>query len=631
MRRVGTVRLAARSDALVRRGALLLEDALRTASFPDAGPGRVLLIRSLRVGVIHGHLPPASLALSLEQRVRELAISAVYAGEDSAVHRDAVFFRDDAEPPVALARRLVRGAPVTGWFWPLAVPGFHPAQPRDEALRLVLATALRTSAGPAAVVRLVEALHAEGGLDMLLGALRWDEGPVLLQSLGGSPPGPALPPEMPAPGETAEVLPSAPLRASVARWVETWGVGDARSVWLTAVVLVIDRWGRLADVRLVERAARLATGLVSGPARTARGRDGHEAPPSPPVARSGSTEARPSEGNGHEGGVPSPAGSGKPPRADAPGSDSGSAPTTPRHGPESAPIPSEPPASSALVAHERPVPEAPGMDAGSPENTRSALPAIAAEPPSTGRGSHETEAPSRPETEPYAPWPEFPRPTAAGGLLFLVPVLERLGISTLLEEHPSLIDLDLPDRLLSFIAERLGVPATDPSRVILETRLRGPRPAHCPFALPERLRAQVARSGDAPLAFHEGEPTKRAVLTDATGRLPLAVTYGVEPGGTPPPPGRTLAPALRGEDDLGLLLQGLRTAARRWCRRYARLGLHELVCRPGRITATRTHVDVLFDIQQADIRVRSAGLDIDPGWVPWLGRVVRFHYLHGES
>jgi hypothetical protein len=27
-----------------------------------------------------------------------------------------------------------------------------------------------------------------------------------------------------------------------------------------------------------------------------------------------------------------------------------------------------------------------------------------------------------------------------------------------------------------------------------------------------------------------------------------------------------------------------------------------------------------------DIEVRRAGLDLDPGWVPWLGRVVTFGY-----
>jgi hypothetical protein len=72
-------------------------------------------------------------------------------------------------------------------------------------------------------------------------------------------------------------------------------------------------------------------------------------------------------------------------------------------------------------------------------------------------------------------------------------------------------------------------------------------------------------------------------------------------------------------------------ALRRWLRRYARIGLHDLVCRPGKISATRTHIDILLDLRQAELRVRRAGLDLDPGWVPWLGRVILFHYLDGED
>jgi hypothetical protein len=79
-----------------------------------------------------------------------------------------------------------------------------------------------------------------------------------------------------------------------------------------------------------------------------------------------------------------------------------------------------------------------------------------------------------------------------------------------------------------------------------------------------------------------------------------------------------------------ILVGAWHTAMRRWSRRYARCGLYDLVCRPGRVTTTRTHVDILFDLQQADVRVRQAGLDINPGWVPWFGRVVQFHYLYGE-
>jgi hypothetical protein len=57
------------------------------------------------------------------------------------------------------------------------------------------------------------------------------------------------------------------------------------------------------------------------------------------------------------------------------------------------------------------------------------------------------------------------------------------------------------------------------------------------------------------------------------------------------------------------------------------MGLAAVVSRPGRVAVTRTHVDVLFGHQQADPRVRRAGLDLDPGWLPWFGRVVQFHYL----
>jgi hypothetical protein len=44
------------------------------------------------------------------------------------------------------------------------------------------------------------------------------------------------------------------------------------------------------------------------------------------------------------------------------------------------------------------------------------------------------------------------------------------------------------------------------------------------------------------------------------------------------------------------------------------------------VLASRTHLDLWFQPRQAEIRVRRHGLDLDPGWVPWLGRVITFHY-----
>jgi len=65
---------------------------------------------------------------------------------------------------------------------------------------------------------------------------------------------------------------------------------------------------------------------------------------------------------------------------------------------------------------------------------------------------------------------------------------------------------------------------------------------------------------------------------------------------------------------------------RRWCWRSARLTLREVVTRPGVVCWTRTDLDILMPLDSTDARIRRVGLDLDPGWVPWFGRVVHFHY-----
>lgn len=47
---------------------------------------------------------------------------------------------------------------------------------------------------------------------------------------------------------------------------------------------------------------------------------------------------------------------------------------------------------------------------------------------------------------------------------------------------------------------------------------------------------------------------------------------------------------------------------------------------PATLYLTRTHVDVVFSLNQIRLDVRMAGLDQDPGWVPALARVIAFHY-----
>jgi hypothetical protein len=68
-------------------------------------------------------------------------------------------------------------------------------------------------------------------------------------------------------------------------------------------------------------------------------------------------------------------------------------------------------------------------------------------------------------------------------------------------------------------------------------------------------------------------------------------------------------------------------AVRRWCWRHAGVSVKEIVLRDGMFFVNRTDLDVSLSIDAADVRIRKVGMDLDPGWLPWFGRVVRFHYL----
>jgi hypothetical protein len=65
--------------------------------------------------------------------------------------------------------------------------------------------------------------------------------------------------------------------------------------------------------------------------------------------------------------------------------------------------------------------------------------------------------------------------------------------------------------------------------------------------------------------------------------------------------------------------------AGRWYGRAA-LWQPDLLLLTARIHFSPSHVDMYLPLSAVQLPVRLAGLDINPGWLPWLGRVVTFHY-----
>ena len=484
LRRVRKLRLESTDEDANRRGAILIEDALRTASVPDGDGSRLLVVRKLPLGTIRASDPPSAVALRIESRCRELGSLAVTASMPEAAQAPAVYFEDDVEPYIALALRLARAQDVSAWFWPIAVHGWTAAKPRDEAMRLMLAGVLSSSAGTTAALALVRALLRCGALDALASVLRHQDGQPLLEAFGWRLPSRVLI------GLTADAnqpgpagAPSEVLARAVVPWFGAWGPEDARSLWLACAALAIERPALAAQSWLPRWAAEWI-----GASLYIANRNGHF---------------------GASSGAPASSASSTPP--------------------------------PALRFDDEEVPEPPFV----PQ-------------PLLGEKS------SGPDPREFGIAPEPERRahrffTWRAGLFFVIPVMERLGMAEYVAENPRLAQWSLPYLILRAIADRLQTPPDDP-------------------------------------------------VLGALGELP-----------EDPP------------EEVQQSVQDWMRRIRQYLRRTARIGPYSLVCRPGRLTFTETHIDVMFRLDRVDIRVRRAGLDVDPGWVPWLDRVVHFHYVGDDS
>lgn len=74
------------------------------------------------------------------------------------------------------------------------------------------------------------------------------------------------------------------------------------------------------------------------------------------------------------------------------------------------------------------------------------------------------------------------------------------------------------------------------------------------------------------------------------------------------------------------LSTGLQLFLQRLCRATLGLPLRGVLDRPAWLHASATHLEITCDLNKVRIAERRAGLDLSPGWVPWLARVVNLHF-----
>ena len=232
------------------------------------------------------------------------------------------------------------------------------------------------------------------------------------------------------------------------------------------------------------------------------------------------------------------------------------------------------------------------------------------------------------------PWLQNLVSEPQAGLLLVIPLLLRLQIDACLQDNPALAEANLPSRVLHDLLHRFDILPAHPLRYclpeiasIIDHRINR-------FVSPALWRDLAApRSHDSPtLYLHPLESLlPRCLISDRSCRLILFVGTQTEANEWAQGTRLIMRKECRPVPQLRAIELTLQRLMARYLQRMSAISLRTLIERPGLIAVTRTHIDLQFSLSQMEFNIRRGGLDIDPGWVGWLGRVMQIHYHAGDD
>ena len=577
-----TLRAAQRGE--VARAAHLVEDALRTVSVPPLRPGEIWVVRRLDLGAIGLGMPPQALALRMTETLRHVRARALRYDHPSAASVDAVWLPERGEARAALIARLLRGGAAREWFWRGAVPDWNPSWAHAHAVAQLLAPPARTATDdPPPRVIAARTLAWLAQRQLAAPALSYLP-PAIAQSLIGA--GGAS--SAPAGASVAPALAGLPAPwPALLRWVaRELPRDDPRGVWAACCAIVALRPDLHASHLLAHSARQLALqarGAAARPSTFVR----HEPDPGAARARAG--------------------------HALAPGAREPVAAIRER------------PAQLAARA-------APAAEAKAARQLEPA-PARAREPePSADRSRRDASSSIAPQHGRLCVPPlEAPARTELAGLFFLLPVLARLGLPLTMASEPALLRQAFALCILGGQLDRLQAAPLEPMRRALapssEPDPLEPGPFTAPLSWWRGLCDERALDWRrAPGGLHllaAGDPGLWLAATAVDPRTALGALLdgrSLEPG-----------PDVGAETWLHARRDGWIAACARYSRRVVRLELEAIVRRAGIVAASPTHMDVVLPLRALDLAVRRHALDVNLGWVPYLGRVITIHYVENDD
>ncbi|NDY71159.1 hypothetical protein [Desulfobacter hydrogenophilus] len=645
---VRKLRIRTRDNAILSRMTCAIEDALRTASFPGVPPNGRVFVKRLDLGNFSSSVSSRFLANRIDEQFRHISPVVLSQDTPELIGAPAVWFPDDLSPYRFLIRLLAKNQRPRAWYWKAAVKGWHPSFSVPQSYQVIVSRVSEYETGIRGLCFVLEPLVESGRILDVLDKFNPRDVTRYLFNLGLSP---VLIDPMKETEKRAMIPPKKPMIVTsleggiITGAAGLWPIFDPR--FALASYLVLARMNQAADPVHLNRLLGTVSNLPANP-RDTQGTKKDRGNVGDPHQDAGPEVHRQIRGKlNQSGGIPSEATMQETNAHGQIATDYAESEFVYKNKPTAEPKSEQDGAGKAISQHTDSIyeksrqppehilvdgyPQAPGPPGHTVASDSSGSPSPESE--------HSQSTPFRKhvlrdilpflggfagETSEYA------------GLIFIIPLMKRIGVDTLMEKFPEYNDLDLPRHILFRCATLFSIPPDDPALAFLGEK---PEPATVipEFAAPPQWRRILPKPSSEEDNFRVATINGfngYGLLLDSENPLMIGVwrrknryrvapwldRYHINPG-----------PVVSQDWSLDRLVDTMVTAMERYCRDAAAMELRDLIRRPAYIATTKTHLDLTFPFSQLDIRVRMAGLDINPGWVPWLGRVFQFHYVGGDS
>lgn len=579
-RRIGKLRVKSQDEESLSTDLNNLQDAFKTASFSGLPPNGLLLIRRFDLGVIRSRSSAMSISKLIDEKIRSASYQMVCVDVEDHPNEDVVWFSDMARAVFALLTRMLSGSNLEAWYWPVMFPSFNPAMSIGDVLTIVNTDYADKQSKSRVLALVVEDLLKRGRSDDVIKSISTQLAQECLRECG------LLPHVVSASVNEKLQTTSRPAfqyplklkpewRAILQQAIPYWGKTDLRSYWLAYSALISTYPAMAENSEVWPRILDLINSVDRS----------HKIEQSDRAIKDDQVE------------------------------------------------------TNFLTVNEN-------------ADTREKLidSVIRSVVPKETQKANRNNCPDRKRGAVDSEFNEAGLDVTDNlifnqngfiysqysGLGFLISLLDMISIKQLMSLNPLLAEVNLPVRIIARIAERVGIPGSHPLIQSLPEYADIDIDEINSFVCADEWRQLVISNHESGLRlcrFMVDGDKNKCFITDRHKRLLL---YVGNPSITKLPDwiaeaeiieqsGRHPSPTLGNiQTTIHLLLS-------RFLYRYATMSLRSLIKRDGQIAATKTHLDFLFDMNQLDIRIRKAGIDINPGWVSWLGMVVEFHYDNGES